>query len=162
MGVVALTGRGAALVVAVLLGVGLGARHVAPVPDLVLVLVVAWSLFRGPAAGAVAGLAGGWVVDLVPPGAQPLGTHALAYALAGLLAGRARHEGPVAAARVAVVTLGAAAVVEGVDVVRALAVSAPVDLGAVGVRALFTATVGALVVPLVVRAERAVVRRRFG
>lgn len=162
MRAVALTGRGAALVVAVLLGVGLGARHLAPVPDLVLVLVVAWALFRGPTAGAVAGLAGGWVVDLVPPGAQPLGLHALVYALAGLLAGRARHEGPVAAARVAVVTLGAAAVVEGIEVVRALAVSAPVDLGAVALRMLLTSTVGALVVPLVVRAERAVVRRRYG
>lgn len=68
----------------------------------------------------------------------------------------------MAAARVAVVTLGAAAVVEGVEVVRALAVSAPVDLAAVALRMLLTATVGALVVPVVVRAERALVRRRYG
>lgn len=162
MGGVALLLRGLALVAAVLLAVTLGARHLAPVPDLVVVLVVAWALFRGPRAGAVAGLAGGWVVDLVPPGAEPLGAHALTYALAGLLAGRFRHEGPVAAPRVAVVTLGAALVVQGVDVVRALAVSAPVDLAEVGVRALLTATLGALVVPLVVGAERAVVRRRYG
>ncbi len=52
--------------------------------------------------------------------------------------------------------------VEGVDVLRALSVRAPVDLGEVAVRVLLTATVAALVVPLVVRAERAVVRRRFG
>ena len=45
---------------------------------------------------------------------------------------------------------------------RALSVRAPVDLGEVAVRVLLTATVAALVVPLVVRAERAVVRRRFG
>lgn len=162
MGLVARTGRGLALVLAGLLAATLGARHVAPVPDLVVVLVVGWALFRGPAAGAVAGLAGGWVLDLVPPGAEPLGAHALAYAAAGLLAGRFRHEGPVAAARVAVVTLGAALVVEGVDVVRALAVSAPVDPVAVGLRLLLTATAGAALVPLVVGAERAVVRRRYG
>lgn len=162
MRALALAGRGAALVLAVLLGVILGARHLAPVPDLVVVLVVAWALFRGPVAGAVAGLAGGWVVDLVPPGGQPLGAHALAYALAGFVAGRFRHEGPVGAARVALITLAAACMVEGIDVVRALAVSAPVDVAEVALRLVLTATVGALVVPVVVGAERAVVRRRFG
>ncbi|QIM21253.1 hypothetical protein G7075_09100 [Phycicoccus sp. HDW14] len=45
---------------------------------------------------------------------------------------------------------------------RALTVRAPVDLPEVGVLCLLTATVAALLVPLVVGAERAVVRRRFG
>ncbi|NHA67329.1 rod shape-determining protein MreD [Phycicoccus flavus] len=162
MPALAALGRGLALVAAVVLAVALGARHVAPVPDLVLVLVVGWALFRGPWAGAVAGLAGGWVLDLVPPGAEPLGAHALAYAAAGLLAGRFRHAGPVAAPRVALVTLAAACVVAGVDVVRALAVSAPVDLTGTALRVLLTATAGALVVPVVVGAERALLRRRFG
>lgn len=162
MSVVAVALRGAAVLGAALLAVTLGARDVAPVPDLVVVLVVAWALLRGPAVGALAGLAGGWLLDLVPPGGEPIGAAALAYAAAGLLAGRFRHAGPVAAVRVATVTLGAALVVEGVGVVRALAVSAPVDLAEVALRALLTATVGAVVVPLVVGAERAVVRRRFG
>lgn len=162
MGLVGGLLRAAALVVAAVAAVTLGARQVAPVPDLVLVLVVAWALWRGPVAGAVAGLVGGWVLDLVPPGAEVLGLHALAYAAAGLLVGRARVPGPVAAPRVAMLALAGAVVVEGLDVLRALAVRAPVDLLDVGVRCLLTATVAALVVPLVVGAERAVLRRRFG
>ncbi len=154
--------RGVALVAAAVLAVTLGARHVAPVPDLVVVLVVAWALWRGPVAGAVAGLAGGWVLDLVPPGAEVLGVHALTYAAAGLLAGRFRVRGPVAAPAVAVVALGGSVVVVGVDVLHSLAVRAPVDLLDAGLRCLLTATVAALVIPLVVGAERAVLRRRFG
>jgi rod shape-determining protein MreD len=154
--------RAVALLAAVLLVVALAARHLAPVPDLVLVLVVAWGLLRGPVVGAVAGLAAGWLLDLVPPGSEVLGQQALVYAAAGLLSGRFRVEGPVAAPRVAIVALAAAGLVEGVGVVRALAVSAPVDLALVGLRCLLTATVAALLVPVVVRAERAVLRRRFG
>ena len=154
--------RVAALVAAVLFTVTLGARDVAPVPDLVLVLVVAWALFRGPVAGGTAGLVGGWVLDLVPPGAAVLGVQALAYAAAGVLAGRFRHAGPVAAPRVAGVALLAGGVVQAVEVLRALAVSAPVDGPAVLVRLLLTATLAAVVVPLVVGAERAVLRRRYG
>ena len=40
-----------ALLAAVLAVVALSARHLAPVPDLVLVLVVAWALLRGPLVG---------------------------------------------------------------------------------------------------------------
>ena len=154
--------RGAAVLLAVLLVVGLGARGLSPVPDLALVLVVAWALLRGPLVGATAGLAAGWLVDLVPPGSTHLGVTALVYAAAGFLAGRSRVEGPVAAPRVALVALGAAALVEGVAVVGALAVSAPVDPAEVAVRCLLTATVASVVVPLVVGAERGLVRRRYG
>jgi rod shape-determining protein MreD len=154
--------RALAVLVAVLLVVTLGARHVPVVPDLVLVLVVAWALLRGPVAGAAVGLAAGWLLDLVPPGSTHLGVQALTYAVAGALAGRARHEGPVAAPRVALVALGAAGVVEGAGVLAALAVGAPVDLASVVVQCLLTATLAALVVPLVVSAERGLVRRRYG
>lgn len=154
--------RGLAVLVAVLLLVTLGARHVAVLPDLALVLVVAWALLRGPVAGAAVGLATGWLLDLVPPGSAHLGVQALTYAAAGALAGRARFEGPVAAPRVALVALGASVVVEGVGVLGALAVSAPVDLAGVLVQCLLTATVAALVVPLVVAAERGLTRRRYG
>ncbi len=111
---VALLLRGLAVLVAVLLVVTLGARHVPVVPDLVLVLVVAWALLRGPVAGAAVGLAAGWLLDLVPPGSAHLGVQALTYAVAGAFAGRVRLEGPVAAPRVALVALGSSAIVEGV------------------------------------------------
>jgi rod shape-determining protein MreD len=159
---VAMLLRGLAVLVAVLLVVTLGARHAPVVPDLVLVLVVAWALLRGPVAGAAVGLAAGWLLDLVPPGSAHLGVQALTYAVAGAFAGRVRLEGPVAAPRVALVALGSSAIVEGVGVLGALAVGAPVDLGAAGVQCLLTATVAALVVPLVVAAERGLVRRRYG
>lgn len=162
MGPVAGLLRGLALLTCVLLVVTLAARHVAPVPDVVLVLVVAWALLRGPAVGAAVGLAAGWLLDVVPPGSSHLGMLALTYAAAGWLAGRARVEGPVAAPRVAVVALTASLVVEGVGVVAALAVGAPVSLGAVAVSCLLTATTAAVVVPLVVAAERGLVRRRYG
>ena len=68
----------------------------------------------------------------------------------------------MAAPRVAQVALGASVVVEGVGVLGALAMSAPVDLVAVVVQCLLTATVAAVVVPLVVAAERGLVRRRYG
>lgn len=151
-----------AVLAAVLLVVTLAARHLLVVPDLVLVLVVAWALLRGPVAGAAAGLVAGWLLDLVPPGSTHLGVQALTYAAAGALAGRARFVGPVAAPRVALVALGASVVVEGVGVLAALAVSAPVDLAGAVVGCLLTATVATLVVPLVAAAERGLARRRFG
>ena len=154
--------RGLAVLVAVLLAVTLGARHVAVLPDLALVLVVAWALLRGPVAGAAAGLATGWLLDLVPPGSAHLGIQALTCAAAGAVAGRAGLAGPVAAPRVALVALGASAVVEGVGVLGALAVGAPVDLAGALVQCLLTATVAAVVVPLVVSAERGLARRRYG
>ncbi|WP_392545112.1 rod shape-determining protein MreD [Oryzobacter telluris] len=154
--------RGLLVLAAVLVAVTMGARGLSPVPDLALVLVVAWALLRGPLVGAAAGLATGWLVDLVPPGPTHLGVTALVYAAAGFVAGRTRVEGPVAAPRVALVALGAAVLVESVAVVGALAVSAPVDLADLALRCLLTATVAAVVVRLVVGAERGLVRRRYG
>lgn len=60
-------------------------------PDLVLVVVAAAALLRGPATGALVGLTGGWIIDLVPPGGEPLGAAALAYLAAGALIGSARR-----------------------------------------------------------------------
>ena len=59
--------------VAAVLVVTLRARGWPVVPDLVLLPVVALALSRGWLAGALLGLAAGWVVDLVPPGGDPLG-----------------------------------------------------------------------------------------
>ena len=162
MGPVPVMLRALAVLVAALAVVSLGARHLAPVPDLVLVLVVAWALLHGPGVGGAVGLGAGWLLDVVPPGSPGLGLQALTYAAAGALVGRFRVEGPISAPLVAGVALGASTLVEGVGVLRALTVSAPVDLVGSLVGALLTATVAALVVPLVIGAERAVARRRFG
>lgn len=62
-----------------------------PRADLVVLVVAAAALMRGPTTGLLVGLAGGWLLDLVPPGADPLGATALAYALAGALLGLARR-----------------------------------------------------------------------
>ncbi|MGB3762500.1 MAG: hypothetical protein WA966_04695 [Ornithinimicrobium sp.] len=60
-------------------------------PDLVLVVIAGTALMRGPWAGAAMGLAGGWMIDLVPPGAEPLGASALVYLAVGSLLGASRH-----------------------------------------------------------------------
>lgn len=60
-------------------------------PDLVLVVVAAAALIHGPATGALVGLGGGWLLDLVPPGGGPLGATALAYLAAGALIGTSRR-----------------------------------------------------------------------
>lgn len=61
-----------------------------PRPDLVVLVVAAAALLHRPSTGVLVGLAGGWLVDLVPPGAEPLGASALTYAAVGLLLGLAR------------------------------------------------------------------------
>jgi rod shape-determining protein MreD len=53
-------------------------------PDLVLIVVVCWSLQEGPAGGWWAGLAGGFLIDLFTAGV--LGLHSLSLAAAGWLA----------------------------------------------------------------------------
>jgi rod shape-determining protein MreD len=56
-------------------------------PDLVLIVVVSWSLTEGAAGGWWAGMAGGFFLDLFTAG--PLGLHTLSLAVAGWLAARA-------------------------------------------------------------------------
>jgi rod shape-determining protein MreD len=64
--------------------------------DLALVAVVGFGLARGAEFGAVAGFAGGLLLDLVPPADHTAGRWALALALAGYLAGLAQSEGRTA------------------------------------------------------------------
>lgn len=82
--------RALLLVAAVLLPSALPSASAVPRADLVLLVVAAVALVRGPTAGLLVGLAGGWLVDLVPPGAEPLGASALVYAAAGGLLGLVR------------------------------------------------------------------------
>lgn len=61
-------------------------------PNLVLVVVVACALARGPEFGATIGFAAGLLMDLAPPADHVAGRWALALVLVGFLAGRVRHD----------------------------------------------------------------------
>jgi len=58
-------------------------------PDLVVVTVVAIALAMGPIQGAVAGFAGGVLLDLAPPGDTLIGVNALVYVAIGFITGMA-------------------------------------------------------------------------
>lgn len=62
-------------------------------PDLLLLLVVAAAIARGPTAGAVTGFACGLLVDLAPGSVHAVGIGALAHALAGYVAGAVNEAG---------------------------------------------------------------------
>jgi len=130
-------------------------------PDLVLPVVVASALLAGPSRGAMVGLGGGWLVDLLPPGSSVLGSAALMYAAAGLLAGAGRREGQqpfgwvtlVGAASAAVATLGRL-------VVAALS-GGSLDPRAAAVGWVLSAVWCALLVPPLVTLERRFSARRM-
>lgn len=62
------------------------------VPNLVLLVVVAAALTRGPELGATLGLLAGLALDLAPPADHVAGRWALALVLVGFLAGRVRQD----------------------------------------------------------------------
>ena len=140
--------------VAAVLVVTLRARGWPVVPDLVLLPVVALALSRGWLAGALLGLAAGWLVDLVPPGGDPLGLTPILYALAGSLAGRGSRVGPVPARWVAIVTLGAALVPAAGRLLQGAWLGRQLDVGPAALGVLATVLVAALVVPPLLRLDR--------
>ncbi len=75
------------------------------VPNLVLLLVVAAALTRGPELAALLGFVGGLAVDLVPPADHVAGRWALALVVVGYVAGRVRQD----AGRSTLVALGTVA-----------------------------------------------------
>ena len=83
-------------------------------PDLVLLVVAAGALLHRPSTGLLVGLAGGWLLDLVPPGAAPLGATALTYAAVGLVLGLARRVSAASPVLPWLLTGAAAAAVLGV------------------------------------------------
>ena len=153
--------RALTVVAAALVTVVLGARVSGPLPDLVLPVVVAGALLSGPSRGALLGLGAGWAVDLMPPGSPVLGSAALLYAAAGLVAGAGRREGEVRLSWLALVVLAAAAVPALGRVLLALVGSTPVDLSAVGVQCCLSVGLSLVAVPLLIRAEHALVRRHL-
>ena len=80
------------------------------VPDVVLLVVVATALVRGPEYGAVLGFAAGLALDLAPPADHTVGRWALALVVTGYLAGLVRHDADRSAVA-AVLTVAASAFV---------------------------------------------------
>jgi rod shape-determining protein MreD len=76
------------------------------VPNLVLLVVVAAGLIRGPELAAALGFVGGLAIDLVPPADHVAGRWALALVVVGYLAGRVRQDSG-RSSLVALATVGA-------------------------------------------------------
>lgn len=62
------------------------------VPNLVLLVVVAAALVRGPEIAMLLGFVGGLALDLMPPADGVAGTWAMALVVVGFLAGRVRQD----------------------------------------------------------------------
>src|SRR5256885_57759 len=60
--------------------------------DLTLIVVIALALSRGPEWGAIAGFAGGLLMDVAPPADHTAGRWALSLAVAGYVSGLIRLE----------------------------------------------------------------------
>ena len=136
--------------------------------DLVMIVVVALALARGPEWGAISGFVGGLLLDVVPPADHTAGRWALALALSGYVAGMIRREtsaGPVGPLGVALTVVLSAALSLGVySATGSLLHDPAVDWGEFGVRLGIAAgydVVGAIVViPLVLWVMRRVVPAR--
>jgi rod shape-determining protein MreD len=128
--------------------------------DLLLLVVVAAALAGGSVTGATAGLLAGLLADLTPPAAGLLGAGALAYGLAGALAGRWHRPGGGADRQPLLLALAAAAVAAvGMSAVRLLLGVAASPLSQAGVTVL-AAVGGAVVVGTVVLPALAALDRR--
>lgn len=130
-------------------------------PDLVVIVVASSAVVRGPAHGALLGLAAGWVVDLVPPGGSPLGLTALLFAAAGATAGLAHRAASRGLPRALLGLAAATAVVEIGGVCVAIFGDGAFDLAAAATRTLATLAVGLLALPLLLGVDRSLTRRRL-
>lgn len=123
-------------------------------PDLVVLVVAGVALMHRPSTGVLVGLLGGWLVDLVPPGAQPLGATALAYAAVGLVLGLGRRltvASPVLPWVATGVAAGAVLAVPWVAAAAGVGVAVPSELAWSWV---MTMLVAVLVLPAVMGLER--------
>ncbi len=106
--------------------------HLLPArPDLVLLVVGAAALLHGPVTGGLVGLAGGWLVDLTPPGTEVLGSAALAYLAVGVLIGLTRRYAawsPLLPWLATGAGLAALLFVRGVSSAAGVGLAAPADL----------------------------------
>lgn len=76
-------------------------------PDLVLLVVVAAGLVRGPQFAMVLGFSAGLLLDLAPPADHVAGRWALALMLVGYVAGRVRSSGALPTVGTCLVTVAA-------------------------------------------------------
>ncbi|MGO0575073.1 rod shape-determining protein MreD [Ornithinimicrobium panacihumi] len=130
-------------------------------PDLVILVVAAAALMGGPRTGLLVGLVGGWLVDLVPPGAEPLGASALTYAAAGTVLGLARRYATASPLLPWVATSLAAALVLGVRAVTAAAGVGRVVAGELLWAWVITLVVAVLLLPGLIALERWLRERRW-
>ncbi|WP_298891130.1 rod shape-determining protein MreD [uncultured Serinicoccus sp.] len=149
--------RGALLLAAVLLPSAWPAGLARP--DLVLLVVAGVALLHPPPVGLLVGLAGGWLVDVVPPGAAPLGAGALVYAAVGLGLGAVRRQLVLSPVLPWVATGLAAALVLGVRGVAAAAGVGRALPGELAWTLAVTMLVAVLVLPVVMRLERWMTQR---
>lgn len=132
------------------------------VPDLVLIGVVATAVIRGRVHGALVGLAAGWVVELVPPVAKPLGLAALTLMVAGIVAGSFRRSSSRSFLRPLAALAVAAGVVLAGEGAAAVVAEGSVDVTAAVTALGVTVGVGLALLPFMVIVDRALVRRRLG
>lgn len=128
-------------------------------PDLVLLVVAAAALLHRPSTGLLVGLAGGWLLDLVPPGAAPLGAGALTYAAVGLLLGLARRLAAVSPLLPWLLTAAASLAVLAVRAVASLAGVGRATTGDLLATWGMTLLVGVLLLPLLMGLERRLTHR---
>lgn len=146
----------AVIITAVMLELVVLARWQLPgaTPDLLLVVVVALAIARGPLMGAAAGFAGGLLLDAAPPAAGILGISALVYCIAGYWVGRVAERndrGPVLIISSAVLAeIGVVAASAGLaGLLGEDRVAWDEVVGLVLTGALYAAILASLVVPLV-------------
>ncbi len=125
------------------------------VPDLVLLVVVAAALVRGPDYAALVGFAAGLVLDLAPPADATAGRWALAFVIVGYLIGLARPEGDISIVNTFVMVAAGAFIGTSVYALTGLVLGDPgVTVGAafrvVPLTVVYDVVITPLVVPLVV------------
>ena len=109
------------------------------VPDLVLVVVAALGMTNGPAAGAIAGFAAGFCLDIAPPASGIIGEYALVLCLIGWVCGRLN--GSLARSAWLPILITAAAAVVGEVMVAALGMALqPAQVSFASVRAVLPAS----------------------
>jgi rod shape-determining protein MreD len=129
-------------------------------PDILVVLVVAVALARGPAVGAVMGFCTGLAADLAPPADHTLGRLALAYCLAGYVAGLLADEAERSAfAPMVVVALIGAFVIGTYAALGALLGDVRITVGSLGRTLPSSVLYDVVLTPFLVPLVGAVVRR---
>ena len=125
-------------------------------PDLMLLVVVALAVSEGAVTGAAVGLLAGLIADLTPPGTGLLGISALAYGLAGAVAGRWQRRARYSRLAPAVAAAVAALVVVGVRVLDAAVRNGDTSVQGLVVSIPTAAVLALLVVPAVLAVDRRV------